>query len=164
MNVPPPLLDPENAALLEGGVSITVGGRDAQMRPCLARAFGARISEDRRQVTVFLSRRQARPLLDAIEANGALAAVFSEPSSHRSLQVKATDARILPAAPEDVAQVAAYRGAFVDEVGRLGFPGPLVRALLAAPPEDLVAVAFTPGAAHHQTPGPLAGTPLGEAP
>ncbi len=61
MSAPPPLLRPEHAALLEEGVSITAGGRDAHLRPCLARTFGARISDDLRKGTVFLSHRQARP-------------------------------------------------------------------------------------------------------
>lgn len=164
MHASPPLLDAEHAAFLEGGVSITAGARDGRRVPSLARALGARVSADRRQVTIFFSRRQARPLLAALEENGALAVVFNEPHTHRALQLKATDAREVQLDPGDALRVEAYRQAFVDEVGPLGFPEPLVRALLRIPDEDLVAVAFTPGSAHLQTPGPQAGTPLGEAP
>jgi hypothetical protein len=42
----------------------------------------------------------------------------------------------------------------------LGFPEPLVRALLDCRDEDLVALTFTPVAVFNQTPGAQAGTPL----
>lgn len=163
MHPPAPLLDPELAAFLEGGVSINVGARDSHRIPTLARALGCRVSTDRTRVTVFLSRRQASPLLEAIADNGAVAIVFTEPHSHRAIQIKAADAREVPLDPGDAHRVEAYRQAFVTEVGRLGFPEPLIRALLAAPLEDLTAVAFTPDSAHLQTPGPQAGAPLAGA-
>jgi len=164
MHASPPLLDAEHAAFLEGGVSITAGARDGRRVPTLARALGARVSADRSRVTIFFSRRQAAPLLAALQENGALAVVFNEPHTHRALQIKATDAGEVPLEPGDGPRVEAYRQAFVDEVGRLGFPEPLVRALLRVPDDDLAAVAFTPATAHLQTPGPQAGAPLGEAP
>ena len=164
MNESPPLLDAEHAAFLGGGVSITAGARDGRRVPTLARALGARVSADRSRVMIFFSRRQAGPLLAALQENGALAVVFNEPHTHRALQIKATDAGEVPLDPGDGRRVEAYRQAFVDEVGRLGFPEPLVRTLLRVPDDDLVAVAFTPASAHLQTPGPQAGAPLGEAP
>jgi hypothetical protein len=164
MHAPPFLLDAEHATFLEGGVSITAGARDARRIPTLARALGCRVSADRGRVTLFFSRRQARPLLAALQANGALAVVFNEPRTHRALQIKASDAREVPLEPGTPARVEAYRRAFVQEVGALGFPEPLIRALLSTPEDDLVAVTFTPDSAHLQTPGPQAGAPLGEAP
>jgi hypothetical protein len=54
-----------------------------------------------------------------------------------------------------------YVRAFAADVTPLGFSEAYMRALLACPREDLVAVQFTIAAAFSQTPGPRAGEPLG---
>ncbi|WP_193353136.1 pyridoxamine 5'-phosphate oxidase family protein [Alicycliphilus denitrificans] len=88
----PALLSPENIALVAGGVSAIVASRDAQLRPSVMRAVGSRIRADGRRITVFLRRSQSQLLLADIAATGHIAVVFSDPPSHRTVQVKATAA------------------------------------------------------------------------
>lgn len=156
---PPPLIGAEQAALIEGRVSIIVGSRDAQRRPHLMRAAGARLSPDRRRVTLLLPQARSRAVLDDLRDNGQVAVVFSEPSSHRTLQLKGSDAAVSPCGPEDAALAERYLRGFVVEIGQLGFSADLAHTILGQG-ESLVALHFSVGAAFEQTPGPAAGQPL----
>ena len=160
MSAPAPLLDEALAAFLQTGVSINVGSRSAGNVPMLARANGCRVAADRRTVTVLLAGAKSAALLDAVRASGAIAAVFSEPPTHRTIQLKGTDATVGAATEEDRTLSARYLDAFARVLAPLGYPEPVFRALLWADPADLVAVTFTPSAAFDQTPGPRAGAPL----
>ena len=153
-------LDPDHLRFMAGGVSINTGSSGPDGRPSQCRAFGCRVDGKARRITVFLSAPQAVDLLGHVGQSGAIAVVFSEPPTHRTIQIKGRDARVEPLAPGDPAVVEAYRRAFVECLRPLGFPEAMVRALLDCADKDLVAVAFTPEAAFNQTPGAQAGTPL----
>jgi hypothetical protein len=153
-------LAPDEAAFIEGGVSIIAAARDAQHEMTVSRAMGCRVSADRRRVTIFLSTVQSGALLADVRANGVIAVVFSQPTSHRAIQLKGFDAAVVPLTPEDPHLWVAYRARLAAEVRHIGFSEVFVRAMLNAPSGDVVAVAFTPSAAFLQTPGPKAGTPL----
>lgn len=103
----------------------------------------------------------AAALIDDVRRTGSIAAVFSKPSTHETMQLKGTDARIVPTEPGDEALAQGYVEAFVAELVPFGYPASVIRAFLTCPPEDLVAVTFTVAAAFSQTPGPQAGEPLG---
>lgn len=128
--------------------------------PDMARCVGARVSTDRRAVTLLLATTPGAAFLDAIRRTGVIAAVFSQPSTHKTLQLKGSDARIVPTEPGDSDLVSRYIDAFVAEVTVYHYPEPLIRAFLACSPDDLAAVQFTVSAAYSQTPGPQAGEPL----
>jgi Pyridoxamine 5'-phosphate oxidase len=153
-------LDPEHAAFVQGGVSIIAASRNANNEPSLSRAIGCRVAQDRRQVTFFLSAAQSGALLADLRANGAVAVVFSQPSTHRTLQLKGTDAAVTTLGKDDVHILAAYRQRLTAELAPLGFSEPFTRALFSCPTGDVVAVNFTVAEAFVQTPGPKAGTPL----
>lgn len=155
-----PLIDAEHTAFMQCGVSISVGGCDAGNLPSLTRALGCQVSSDRLRITVFVSAGHAGVLLDDLRANGAIAAVFSQPSTHRTVQLKGKDAQVRPLRPGELQLVDAYRASFVAELESLYYDPHLVRTFLSCPPEDLVALEFTPCAAFSQTPGPHAGEPL----
>lgn len=153
------------ATFLEGGMSINVAARDARNLPSIARALGCRFSLDRRRLTVFLSRAQAAAVLADVRANGAVAVVFVEPSTHKSWQFKGGDAREEPLARGDAGRIRSYVETFVRDVTPLGHPPDLIRLLFAGPretppPDDWAAVTFTPAAVFTQTPGQAAGKPL----
>jgi hypothetical protein len=156
---PPPLIGPEQAALIGRRVSIIVGSRDADLRPHVMRAVACRLSEDRRRVTVILPERGSRQVLEDLRANGRIAVVFSEPTTDRTLQVKGDDAVIRPADDEDAARVEQHLRNFVDEIGQLGFGAEVAHTMLGHDAHR-VAVEFTVAAAFEQTPGPAAGEPL----
>ena len=153
-------LDPGDAAFIQGGVSIIAAGRDGMNETTVSRAMGCRVSADRRHVTVFLSAARSGALLSDIRANGIIAVVFSQPTSHRTIQLKGTDAAVVSLQDDDPHIWAAYREQFAAEVRPLGFSDAFVRVTFKAPSGDVVAVTFTPSAAFLQTPGPKAGTPL----
>lgn len=156
----PPSIDEATAAFLRGPVSISVASRAAGNVPVLVRCSGCSVSPDRRRVTLYLARSKSAALIEAVRATRAAAAVFSLPSSHRSLQLKGTDAAIGAPALGDFEVCARYVEAFAAEIDPLGHSVEMVRALLRIDPEDLATLAFTPAAAFTQTPGPGAGAPL----
>jgi len=147
----------EHSAFLESGVSIIVASRDSQNRPLLGRCAGCLVAPDRSRVTIFLSRRKYPLVLDAIRRSGALAVSFSEPSSNRSLQLKAKSARLVEVESCDAGRIAAYLDLFAADIERVGHRGVLARTVVDTAPADLTAIAFTPYAAFSQTPGPVAG-------
>ena len=159
-NTPPVPLDADHAAFMQGGVSITMGSCSPDKIPSIVRAFGCRLSDDRSRVTMVVWRAQAEPVLADIRATGKVAVVFSLPATHRTMQLKGTDA-VIGAADDGIRALAhSYRDAFVQQLVLLGYEETLMRAFMACPPDDIVTVSFTPTAAFTQTPGPDAGAPL----
>jgi hypothetical protein len=157
----PPLspIGPEQAALLARRVSIIVGSRDALLRPHVVRALGARLSPDHRQLTLVLPQVPSRQVLADLSDNGRIAAVFSEPSTHRTIQAKGSDATLLPCTDEDRALAEHHLSEFMLEIGQLGFAREVALTSLGAE-GGMVAVRFTVAEAFEQTPGPQAGAPL----
>jgi hypothetical protein len=156
-------LPPDLVAIMARGVSVIVGSRDAALRPSLMRAVGSRVEADGRDITVYLSRPQSRQLVQDLAATGHIAVVFSVPSTHRSVQLKASRVEMRNADAHDAPVLAGYLASMEHEVQQVGFAPPLTRAMLAHRLEDVVAVRFTPEQAFDQTPGPRAGTQLGSA-
>jgi hypothetical protein len=154
-----PPLDPELAAFIQGGVSIAIATSDADRVPHVVRALGCRC--DGRGVVVFVPARQAAAVLADVAATGAVAVVCSQPSTHRTVQLKGTDATVAAVGGDAVERVHSYRRAFVDELLQLGYPTAFTEALLEGSDQDLSAIAFTPIAAFSGTPGPQAGQRLG---
>jgi hypothetical protein len=161
--MPAPRLPPDTLATMQRGVSVIVGSRDAALRPSVMRAVGSKVAADGGEITVYLARSQSRQLLQDIAATGHIAVVFSEPATHRTLQLKATRAQLRNAGPEDAPQLERYLASMEREVQRVGFAPEITRAMLAHRLEDVVAVSFRPEQAFDQTPGPRAGAPLGQA-
>lgn len=155
----PALIDAELARFLEGAVSIIVASRDATNQPELVRAHGCRVARDRRRLRLFLAEAQAATLLDDIRQNGRVAVVFTEPSTHRSLQIKGEGARIRRLRGDEAACMEAYRDAMVVQLGKIGISEAMTRALLASIGAS-VALELVPAEAFVQTPGPGAGRPL----
>lgn len=142
------------------GVSVIVGSRDAARRPSIMRAVGSDVRPDGSAVTVYLARSQSRQLLQDIAATGHVAVVFSEPASHRTVQLKSTHASVRPASEADGAVLARYLASMEHEIQRVGYPVSVARTMLAHRLDDVVAVSFVPELAYDQTPGPRAGSPL----
>jgi hypothetical protein len=155
---PGSLLDQGLCAFVGGGVSIGIGARDDRRRPHTVRAIGAR--RDGARIVLFVPRRQGRRVLEDVAANGRIAVVFSQPSTHRTVQLKGRDARIVPLEPGDRALALAYRDALSADLQRIGYPPTLAIALLEGLDEGADAVVFTPDEGYDATPGPRAGAPL----
>jgi hypothetical protein len=154
------LIGAEQAAFICGGVGVSAATCRPGALPNMARATGCRVSADRRVVTLLVAATPGAAALDDVRRTGAIAVVFTQPSTHRTLQLKGNDARIVPLERGDLDLVERYVRAFAADVAPFGFSAAYMRALLACPTDDLVAVQFTIAAAFSQTPGPRAGEPL----
>ena len=156
----PPLLDDEHAAFIASGVSIAVASRDESNHPSVIRAWGCRVSPDRRRVSVFVSPMQAGALLADLRAGRPIAAVFSQPSSHRTIQLKAHRAEVAPCDDADRRSIADYVQLFAVVLERVGHGSEFALPYLHVASGLLVRVSFEVSEAFAQTPGPRAGEPL----
>jgi len=157
------MLDHDNAAFIQTGVSISLAACAGSRLPSMSRGMGCKTIDGGRQVGVFLRRSQSLDLIENIRQSGRVANVFSLPSSNRTLQLKGVDARVEPFDPADLPLIAAHVDDFVREVLPLGMTEEVVRTLFAFTADDLVTVTYSPSAAFSQTPGPNAGKPLAVA-
>ena len=156
----PAILPPDFVAMMQRGVSVIVASCGREGLPSIMRAVGSAVDDGGQRVTVFLSSRQSRQLLLDVQATGRIAAVFSEPPTHRTVQLKARAPSIRPAGESDVPALARYLQSMEHELSQVGLRPEFTRAMLARRLEDLVAVSFTPDEAFNQTPGPRAGCAL----
>jgi hypothetical protein len=154
------LLDAGHAAFMQGGVSVIVASRNASLVPDVVRGCGCRVSRDRRRVTVLVEPGRSSELLEDIRLTGTIAVVFSQPSTHRTIQVKGTDAVVVPVTPADRKIAERHLGAWVEDLTSVGYTADFAAALHGRTVTEIAAIAFTPAAAFQQTPGPAAGTRL----
>lgn len=159
-----PMLDSDHAAFIQTGVSISLAACGNDRLPSMSRGLGCKVFDGGRQVAVFIKPSQSADLLENIRSTGRVANVFSLPSSNRTLQLKGSDARILPFDAADLPLIEAHLADFLREVLPLGMPENVVRALLDCAADDLVMVVYSPAAAFSQTPGPKAGEALAVKP
>ncbi|EWY38967.1 hypothetical protein N825_10635 [Skermanella stibiiresistens SB22] len=148
-------------AFITGAVSINVAAPTAGSgAPAVNRALGCEVEASGGKVTVYLCRTAAGTLLDSLEAGAPVAVVFTEPSTHKSLQIKSGGAVVAPADMAAMAVLERYRQIFGVEIQPLGF-GPAFNAALLSHGEGTVtAVTFHPDDVFTQTPGAQAGDPL----
>ena len=146
--------------MMDKGVSVLVCSHDLALRPSVMRAVGSAIKADASWVTVYLGRHQSRQLLLDLAATDRIAVVFSEPRSHRTVQLKGRSVELRQAGAGDTPVLQRYLRSMEHEVGLVGFPPAFVHAMLAYRLEDLLAVSFSPTEAYDQSPGPEAGIAL----
>jgi hypothetical protein len=140
-------------------MSVIVASRNAELVADAVRGCGCRVSRDRRQVTVLVESDRAISLLEDVAANGMIAVVFSQPSTHQTIQLKGIDARVVRITAADRAAARRHLRDWSADLARIGFDAPFATVLHGGTGE-LAAIRFTPTAAFQQTPGPGAGLPL----
>jgi hypothetical protein len=154
--------------VLDGGVleflqhrlMVSVASRSPDHVPSVVRCVGFRLHEHPQRLAVFVRSRDSERVLADVRATGLAAVVFSEPSTHRTLQVKGTDAASGPLEEGDWPTIGAHVDAAVAELGPLGYTEAWVRTVFMATPAQVQAIRFTVSSAFAQTPGPRAGAPL----
>ena len=146
--------------MIEGGVSVIVSAGGPDLTPSVMRAVGSQVLDGGRRFAVYLSRSQSAQLLNDVAGNGRVAVVFSQPSTHRTVQLKARNAHLREATEDDAPALARYLRGMEDELTRIGFGALYARAMLAHRLDDVVAIEFEPEQAFDQTPGPKAGQPI----
>lgn len=153
---------PLDLAFLSGGVSISLASADACGIATLCRALGCRFEDGGRVLNLLVDRDQASEALTNIRATGRVAVAFSQPSSHRTVQLKGRDARIVEATRGDLAACRAHIADFAAEIGPFGWSSEYVDALLHLREDRVLCIRFSPDCAYQQTPGPAAGARLFE--
>lgn len=153
----PSLLQESVIDFVQRSVSINVASR-TDHGPVVSRAYGCLISD--RQVVLLVNPDQASEVLEGVSGNGVVAAVFSRPTTHQTLQLKGVDGNVEPCSAGDRQQVDEYLASLRQELQAVGFHGPFFDGLVAAAYTELVRIRFTPGEAFDQTPGANAGRAL----
>ena len=100
-------------------------------------------------------------MLENIRVNGTVAVVFSQPSTHRTIQLKGIDACIVPVTAADRRSADQHLRDWVADIVSVGFGSSFANAVRGQPGNNLAAIRFTPTSAFEQTPGPAAGHALG---
>ncbi|QCG95210.1 hypothetical protein E6C67_15050 [Azospirillum sp. TSA2s] len=150
-------LDETVRHFLDRSLSVNVATSDRDGRPLVARAVAARVSPGGERLTVLIDGRANAALVAAVAETGRLAVVFTEPSTHRSIQIKDDAATVAALTVEEAALPGPYIDGFIAELAGMGFTEAFVRAVMEFDPSDLVALHLDPAAVFDQTPGPKAG-------
>ncbi len=150
-------MDADLCAFLQSGVAIDVASCSAGLMPATTRGLGCRLGETRTTLRLLIAPSQAGAVLAQVNLTGAIAAVFSDPTTRNTVQLKGNDARVEAPDSADRAALARYRSQLVPALGELGYDMGVARALLACAPDDVAVLVFTPASASTQTPGPNAG-------
>jgi hypothetical protein len=153
------VLTPELAAFCQRGTGIALASCDRAGRPVIGRGLACRIGASG-TVRILLRESTNVMLLQALDAGAGVAATFSQPTTHRSIQLKSPDAQRVAIAPQDGPAAHRQTAAFRDELETVGYASELVNIYTAYAPHELVAIEFQPAAAFVQTPGPSAGSAL----
>jgi predicted pyridoxine 5'-phosphate oxidase superfamily flavin-nucleotide-binding protein len=140
--------------LLQTGVSIVVGTRDASLVPECTRAWGIRVSKDGKSVTIFLTETMSRKTIQNLRENGQVAMSCARPTDHMACQLKGRLRAIRPAGVRDRECRNRWGQDFRGELMAIGVPAPLFDALIRDP---ALAIDIDVTEVFHQTPGPGAG-------
>jgi hypothetical protein len=140
--------------LLQTGVSVMVGTRDASLMPECTRAWGIQIGADRGAVTIFLSESFAGKTIENLRGNGKIAVTCTRPTDHTTCQLKGQVSRITPASSSHRDASRRWHRDFVAELRAIGVPTKLSEAWIVEPS---VAVEIAVTEVFDQTPGPGAG-------
>jgi len=152
--IPQPIVD-----LLETGISIMVGTRDASLMPECTRAWGIRVGADRGIITILLSETIAGKTIENLRENGRIAVTCTRPTDHITCQLKGQVRRMKPVSSGDREVSRRWHREFVAELRAIGVPSALSEAWITEP---TVAVEIAVTDVFDQTPGPGAGRKIGQ--
>jgi hypothetical protein len=153
------VISAELKAFCQSGISIIVAARGRDGEPIGGLALGCAFDPSG-HARILMARRANEALLQAFEAGSGIAATFSRPVDHRSIQLKASAARIVPVRAGDDTLLAAQCAGMTRELLEVGYSQTFALGYCAFTLADIVAVAFEPEQAFVQTPGPGAGSRL----
>jgi hypothetical protein len=151
-------LTPERVAFCQKGVAVILA-TCADGRPLAGRGFACRIDEFG-TVRILLRRTGHGALLAALRGGAPIAVTVTEPTRHRSIQLKGKSASETAATVADGMARAVQSREFRDRIVASGYTEALANGYCFADPEDIVAFDFTSEEAFVQTPGPNAGSAL----
>jgi hypothetical protein len=157
--LPGGVLTTELADFCQSGVSVVVASCDRTALPLVGRALACRIAPDG-EMRVVLRESSNLRLLDALRDGARLAVTFTQPTTHRSIQLKAPGARLVAANASDAPAAIVQTAAFRRELMEIGYDDTFAAGYCGFETHDLVTITFRPEQAFVQTPGPSAGSAL----
>ena len=152
-------LHPSLITFLEHGVSIHMGTRNARLEPNGVRVIAVIADADRQHLTAYLPSADAAAVLADLDANGQAALAFARPADDRACQIKGECVSVRDAEPAERARVQDQWQGLVEQMAMVGIPPEATQGWSTWP---CVAVRLRVTAAFDQTPGPGAGSRLGE--
>ena len=156
-------IDDSLKAFLESGVSVLAGTRDSGLNPEITRAWGPRVSKDRKIFRLCVPVATSRKTLENLKENGLIAVSFSLPTTYKTVKLKDHYIETVEPNAADLRAVERHREAFCGLIEGLGVARRLLdsfwQAELATSP-NLLAIRFHPDEIFDQTPGPNAGARL----
>ena len=153
-------LSEEQAAFICSGLSITASSRDGRFIPSISRVLACAVNDSRNQLRIVVVKSQALQLLLDIKASTEIAVVFSQPSSHKTLQIKGKNTHQSDIQDGDIVLIDQCIRGFADNLASIGYPREFAHAFHHYSPDDVAAISFTPVALFEQSPGPDAGKAL----
>jgi len=102
------VLSAEQAAFVQGDVTILLASRDERLVCDVVRVFGAAVDTDRTLITLYLPDAASKRTLANAEKHPRLAVVFASALDYRTLQIKGTCTGVRPANGADLAVVQRY--------------------------------------------------------
>ena len=139
-----------------------VGTRDSDLVPELVRAWGPRISRDRKSIAVCVAVAASVRTLENLRDNGRLAVSCALPLNSNAIQMWGRCIETRKAHRQDLSAVEAHIDLFARVNADLGVPKPFIDAMrqreLAGSPA-MVTIRFVAEQIFNQTPGPDAGSP-----
>lgn len=157
-------LSEELAEFISQGALVRLASASAQGVPDLCFGLACFVEPGRQRLRVAFDGRQADHALQLARHSGRAALVFSDPGSHRTVQIKTGDARLTGVPGADHAEIARRVVLANQLLARIGFGDPFACTLNSYEPEHLVFLHCGIHALFDQTPGPNAGKPLAGAP
>lgn len=154
------VLTEELAEFCQSGVSVVLGVSTISGQPIAGLALACRITSGG-TMKIFLREPANVPLLAALAGGAPIALTFSEPRTHRSIQVKADRARQVELETGDLELVARQVAFFESELVFINYTPRFAAYYCAYRDDELVALELMPRHAFVQTPGPGAGEQLG---
>ncbi len=135
-----------------------VGTRDDDLQPAATRAAGARVSEDRRRVTLYLPSTASARAIANLERHPVVAVGIASPMDNVAIQMKGSCVDLHVATETERSIPERYVTCQSELLSVLGLPRALTSRMIVWPAH---AVTFSIEDIFVQTPGPGAGKRLG---
>src|SRR5262249_32518980 len=119
----------ELQALIERGASVMMGTRDSELVPELVRAWGPRVSQDRKHVSVCVAMAAGVKTLENLRDNARVAVTFALPVNSSAIQVWGRCIATGRPHRDDLTAVRQHRETFVRVNEGIGVPPAFIEAL-----------------------------------